>query len=153
VKRLFEPATYFHRNKRVQASWNIDRAERALAIAVYIFEKDVEAKPNCKQCDKSIGPTPGSRCIVPSGEILGGACTNCVYSGHRLACSFVRAIEREELAKKEAQKKNGELRPLTPELLRKMQFAELEVLLRILRNAIEERQEMIRSGQASRSTP
>ncbi|KAL2197314.1 hypothetical protein P885DRAFT_77012 [Corynascus similis CBS 632.67] len=39
VKRLFEPATYFIRNKRVQASWNIDRAERALALVVYMLRR------------------------------------------------------------------------------------------------------------------
>lgn len=65
---------------------------------------------------------------------------------------LIVAIEREELAEKKAQKMNGELRPLTREVLRGMQFAELEILLRILRNAIEERHEMMRNWEASRST-
>lgn len=149
VQRLFEPATYFDRSARVQAKWHLDLPGRALALAVYIFEDQVKTGlgASCRQCNKHIGPTPAPQCIVPAGDdVLGGACTNCAYSGTRKACSYVVEAKekREEEEEEEEAKKKGRLQPLTPALLREMTWEELEILLHVLSEAIERRRQLKR---------
>ncbi|KAH6840880.1 hypothetical protein B0I37DRAFT_385406 [Chaetomium sp. MPI-CAGE-AT-0009] len=90
IQRPFEPASYLSGTETVEASWSLDRPERAMAMAVYIFEEGIQERPNCKQCSKSIGPIPAPICLAPSSDVLGGACTNCSYSCRRLECSFVQ---------------------------------------------------------------
>jgi hypothetical protein len=58
IQRPFEPTTYLLGAERVEAHWNIDRNERAMAMAVYIFEEETVEKPNCRQCSKHKGPSP-----------------------------------------------------------------------------------------------
>ncbi|KAK3296961.1 uncharacterized protein B0H64DRAFT_114774 [Chaetomium fimeti] len=137
IQRPFEPASYLSGDETVEATWNLDRPERAMALAVYIFEEGKQEKPNCKKCSKSIGPLPAPVCFVPSSDVLGGACTNCAYSGRRLGCSFVQEEEARRVEKERGKK--PKIQSLTSVLLQHMSFSELEELQRLLRDALERR--------------
>ncbi|KAK4239819.1 hypothetical protein C8A03DRAFT_32095 [Achaetomium macrosporum] len=145
VQRLFEPVEYFRSDRKVKVSWNLLRPERALALAVYILEPDVHREKCCKQCMKRRGPSPSPMCIVPRGDVLGGACTNCFYSGSRARCSIV--TEAEEKRKERERREAGGIRPLTPAILKSLSVAELEQLLSVIRKTIERRQNLIWGGR------
>ncbi|KAI0203454.1 hypothetical protein F4808DRAFT_20229 [Astrocystis sublimbata] len=94
---------------KVQTVFNLQRAERERATALYLFTKGTNKEP-CVQCTKRISKGPFECCVADGPTIAKGACFNCSYSGLSKKCSIRRNLEKQREAE------SDEARPVMPEL-------------------------------------
>lgn len=97
VIRHFERKYVYSQGKRHLATFDVRRRERIRSLIGYLFYNKDFIPPEgdkwaqiyacaCSSCKSLTSGGPGKYCILMPKDVLGGACTNCVYSGKQPNC-------------------------------------------------------------------